>query len=423
MGMPFSWGFMVRIVVPLLLLLIQVVLYRRTVRWLRDAFPSRPALRNVARGVFLFFTLALAYVSFTRPQLAGSPAWFIYGGAYPFFIWFSATFLIGLVLLIAAIVKAPFTLPLWISKRIPSSRRKIEAIQARPAFQRFDMSRRVFLRRSMYGLTAASFAGTTYGMLVEKNDVEINETDFHIPHLPPELEGFTIALASDIHSSIYMTKDDMEVYARLITEMKADMITVVGDFVNGPVHEVYPFAEAFSTLHAPYGVYGVMGNHDFYNPDPDLVAKEVEGCGIKLLRNDKVIIEKNGARFYLIGVDDIGRSTNVPVKLDAALGWTPLSIPRILLCHRPYYLQEASEKGIDLMLSGHTHGGQVVLGQFGNVVIAPASLASRYVWGKYRIGNTHMYVSRGIGTVGLPIRLNCPPELTRITLRSGTPTA
>jgi predicted MPP superfamily phosphohydrolase len=373
--------------------------------------------------MFLLFNLALAYVVFTRPQLAGAPGWFIYAGAYPFYIWFSATFLIGLGLLIAMLVKAPFTIPLWIAKHIPASRRKIDAINARPSFQQFDASRRVFLRRGMYGLTAASFAGSAYGMLVETNDVEINDAEFHIPRLPPELDGFTIALASDIHSSVYMTKEDMVGYAQRINGMKTDMIAVVGDFVNGPIHEVYPFAEAFSTLHAPHGVYGVMGNHDFYNPDPDLVAKEVDDCGITLLRNDTITIEKNGATFYLIGVDDIGRANSATVKLDAALGSAPLKIPRILLCHRPYYLQEASEKNIDLMLSGHTHGGQVVLGQFGNLVIAPASLASRYIWGKYRIGNTQMYVSRGIGTVGLPIRLNCPPELTRITLRTVTPTA
>ena len=422
MGTSLSMGFIVfRIGLPLVLLFIQIVLYRRTMRWLRQTFPSRPVLRHTARGVFLLFNLSLAYVVFMHPQLGGAPAWFIYGAAYPFFIWHGATFFLGLGIFIATIVKAPFTVPFWISKRIPASRKKIEAIMAVPSFQQFDVSRRVFLRRSMYGLTAASFAGTAYGMLIEKNDVEVNDAEFFIPNLPQELDGFTIALASDIHSSLYMTKEDMQEYALRINDMKTDMIAVVGDFVNGAISEVYPFAEAFGSLSAPLGVYGVMGNHDFYNPDPDMVAKEVDGCGIKLLRDDKVIVEKNGAKFYLIGVDDVGRANTATVKLDAALRSTPLKIPRILLCHRPYYLPEASERNIDLMLSGHTHGGQVVLGQFGDLVIAPASLASRYVWGKYRIGDTHMYVSRGIGTVGLPIRLNCPPELTRITLRSAMP--
>jgi predicted MPP superfamily phosphohydrolase len=88
----------------------------------------------------------------------------------------------------------------------------------------------------------------------------------------------------------------------------------------------------------------------------------------------------------------------------------------ILLCHRPYYFPQAAERSIDLVLSGHTHGGQVVFGQVGDAILTPAALASRYVWGEYRIGKASMYVSRGIGTVGVPIRINCPPEITLLTL-------
>jgi hypothetical protein len=150
-----------------------------------------------------------------------------------------------------------------------------------------------------------------------------------------------------------------------------------------------------------------------------LVAREVNDCGVRLLVDDKTIIEKNGARFYLIGVDDIGRESSPETKIRTALGSVGSSLPRILLCHRPYFLPEASTLGIDLVLSGHTHGGQVVFGRLGDTVIAPASLVSKYVWGKYREGNSQMYVSRGIGTVGIPMRINCPPELTRIVLRSG----
>jgi len=186
--------------------------------------------------------------------------------------------------------------------------------------------------------------------------------------------------------------------------------------VNSQVSEVYPFAESFSNLRASHGVYGVMGNHDFYNHDPELVAREVDECGITLLRDDKTIVEKDGGQFYLIGVDDVGRANNAMVRMDEAIGYAPLKIPRILLCHRPYYLPQAAARKIDLVLSGHTHGGQVVLGRFGDVVLAPASLASHYIAGKYSFGTTNMYVSRGVGTVGLPIRLNCPPEITKITL-------
>jgi len=105
-----------------------------------------------------------------------------------------------------------------------------------------------------------------------------------------------------------------------------------------------------------------------------------------------------------------------------ALHGVPESMPRVLLSHRPYFIGEAGAAGVDLVLSGHTHGGQIVLGRIGDVTLTPAALASPYIWGKYRLGGTQMYVSRGIGTVGLPMRINCPPEITKITLRPAAPT-
>jgi hypothetical protein len=268
----------------------------------------------------------------------------------------------------------------------------------------------------MYGLTALSFGGSTYGLLVEKKSCEITTAEFAIPDLPPQLSGFTIALISDIHSSVFMGRSEMDRYVDVVNSLGADMIAVPGDFVNSLNEEVYPFAESFSGLRAPYGIYGVMGNHDFFALDPELVAREVDGCGVRLLRNEKVIIEKNGGQMCLLGIDDTGRPQRASERIETALGHTPPGIPKILLCHRPYFLQQAAEKSIHLVLSGHTHGGQLVFGQLGDTVLAPASLASRYIWGKYRINGTHMYVSRGIGTVGIPIRVNCPPEVTKITL-------
>jgi predicted MPP superfamily phosphohydrolase len=219
---------------------------------------------------------------------------------------------------------------------------------------------------------------------------------------------------------MFMSRNEMEKYVRLVNDLQTDLVVVVGDFVNGQVDEVYPFAEAFSNLKAPFGIYGVMGNHDFYTRDPELIAKKVDDCGVKLLRNDKTIIRSGDGAICLIGIDDTGIGSKAKSMMATAMKNAPTTIPKILLCHRPYFLPQASQSGIDLMLSGHTHGGQVVLGRFGSTTVAPASLASKYIWGKYREGNTSMYVSRGIGTVGLPFRINCPPEITRLILRSGS---
>jgi len=405
-----------RILLPLLLFSMQYMLYRRTKRWLQETRPNDKRYLTMARALFIVFNVAALYAMIQRPDLNESPGWFVYGGLYPYFIWHGATFFIGLIVTLTSLVKLPFKGVFWLVKR--TRKNQFAQLQANPAYQRFNESRRTFLRRSMYGLTAVSFGGSAYGLTVDKSDCEITEAEFPIQNLPEALDGFTIALIADIHSSIYMMRPEMEEYARLVNSLGADLIVVNGDFVNSTVEEVYPFAEAFGRLSAPYGIFGVMGNHEFYTTDPERVAREVNDCGIILLRDEKILVQRNGGQFYLIGVDDIGRSTSASVKLDVAIGQAPLPIPRILLCHRPYYLPQAARRNIDLMLSGHTHGGQVVLGRFGETVIAPASLVSRYVWGAYREGNAQMYVSRGIGTVGLPIRINCPPEITKITLRS-----
>jgi hypothetical protein len=410
-------GFIVfRILLPTVVLLIQFVLYRRTERWLNRTTPQRKSFRYIARALFILFNIAFLYAVMVRPTAQYPVPGFVQWGSYPFFFWHTGCFFVGLFLLISHLVRTPFKLGLWIARKIPATNKRITRLESTTSFQTFDGSRRKFLSRSMYGLTGVAFAGSAYGMLLEKHECDIIPVEFSFPHLPDTLDGFTIGLVSDIHSSIFMPKEEMDRYAALVNSLNADLIVVPGDFVNSDINEVYPFAEAFSVLKAPYGVYGVTGNHDFY-AGADFVSKKVDECGIKMLRDDKVVIDKNGGKFYLVGVDDVGFENRAPIKMDAALGSAPLEIPRILLCHRPYYLKQAATRNFDLVLSGHTHGGQVVLGRFGDLVIAPSRLASKYVWGKYHEGNTHMYVTSGIGTVGLPVRINCPPEITKITLR------
>jgi uncharacterized protein len=400
--------------------LVQYVLFRRVWNWLKTTRPTSRILRDTTIGLFAFFNILFLVIVLLRPHVVELPQWLEYAGMYPFYIWYGATFFLGVALLVATLVKLPFKAIIWISTRFSRVRAHLRLVKRKPAYQEFDSSRRVFLRRGMYTLTAASFAGTAYGALVERARPEATTAEFPIASLPPALDGFTIALASDVHSSIFMTKREMDGYVARLNSMKADLIVVTGDFVNSLTDEVYPFAESFSELKAPHGVYGVMGNHDFFASDPELVAREVNDCGVRLLRNDRVTISKAGAQFDLLGVDDTGHAERAAQLIQTARGTSGRHVPQVLLCHRPYFLPQAAEQNIDLMLSGHTHGGQIVLATFGRTMVTPAALASPYVWGKYRSGNTSMYVSRGIGTVGIPVRINCPPEITKIVLRSAS---
>lgn len=318
-----------------------------------------------------------------------------------------------------------------LAQRIPAESRLMAP--ARAGLQRLSTPRDETAPRRQFMRTAAlaatgyiASASTLSAMRSDESRTEIVKVK--VPGLPPALRGTTIGLISDIHSSVYMAREEMEAYRNQVNALKADIIVVDGDFINSKLREVYPFAEAFSGLSAPYGVYGVTGNHDYYPKDIETVAREIEQAGIKLLRNENVAIEKDGERFHLLGMDDIyiyevnpylanGRTESG--RIENLLKGVDEKSTKIFLCHKPYPFEEYSQLGVDLMLSGHTHGGQVVLAQMDNINLSFASLASRYVAGLYKARSNQraqLYVSRGVGTVGIPLRINCPPEVTKIVL-------
>ncbi len=407
-----------RLTLLVVILGLQWLVFHRSYRWAREAFPAKPWVRKSITGLFLLFNLAFVAVLLLRPRVVQFPVWFRDVGMYPFFIWYAATFLLGLLLLVAAIIRLPFQIAFWAARRFAVLRRQLDRLKGERRFQRFDASRRLFLRRSMQGISVAAFAGSAYGVLVGKEEHQVTSEEFEIAGLDPAFDGYTIGLVTDIHSSIFMTRREMDEYVGILNAMRPDLVVVGGDFVNGLTDEVYPFAESFSRLSAPHGAFGVMGNHDFYASDPEKVAAVVNEAGVRLLRNEGTVIRRGGASFRLLGIDDVSTAARASALMKRAFAGPPAAGPAILLSHRPYFLPQAADHQVDLVLSGHTHGGQVVFASFGHTVITPASLYSPYVAGAYRYGSTAMYVSRGIGTVGIPVRINCPPEITRIVLRT-----
>jgi len=406
-----------RLILALVLLVPQAYIFLRFRRWVNTRNRKLQRLRAPVYLLFALSNLLMIGVIATQPRPTNLSAWAIYSLVYPFLLWHSATFIIALVLLSAAIVKLPFALAWKGLLALRVTRPTIQSIREHPRAQAFDASRRVFLRRGVYGLTAASFGGTAYGMLIGRNACDMNEREILIKGLPQELSGLAIGLVTDVHSSLYMQKRDMDEYVRRMNDFGVDIVIVAGDLVNGNVNEVHPFAEAFSRLKAPMGVYGVLGNHDFYTQQPDKIARVAMEAGVRILRDESLVLKRNGSLIRIAGVDDAGTNQLAAQKMDVALKQEENRLPTVLVCHRPYFLEEAADRNVGLVLSGHTHGGQVVFGRMGGTTMTPAALYSPYVWGLYRKEQTQMYVSRGIGTVGVPIRINCPPELTRIVLR------
>jgi uncharacterized protein len=402
----------------LLLLGIQFFFYRELISS-ENQWTQRWWMRRTVQWLFLLFNLPLMFLMFGPPGWRGFnqlPGWLLAGTVYPLYLWHGSFVFLFLVVLIKEAVTLPVRGMRWL---LGKAHRPVPVPGGTPP-EKFDPRRRIFVGRGMTVLAGAAFTGAALGAW-GKDQFDVTELDVPIRNLPSGLEGFTIALASDIHSSVFMTLPTMERYVSAINSMEADCIAVTGDFVNSMVEEVYPFAEAFSRLRAPHGVYGVLGNHDYYTRNVDAVARAVNDCGIRILVNERVLIQKGKGKLFMLGVDDTGNRGRAAQWFDRAGLGAGEGIPKVLMCHRPYHFEQAAARKIDLTLSGHTHGGQVVLARIGRDVIAPARVASPYVAGLYSIGSSHMYVSRGIGTVGIPVRINCPPEITKMRLVRSAP--
>ncbi|MBZ0201732.1 MAG: metallophosphoesterase [Ignavibacteria bacterium] len=409
----------------IIIIALQGLVYYSFIKYLKTTRFYKPSHRWWVLAPFVIFNLSALVISLVWGRSFMPPEWFKYLGLYPYYVWMAATFLISLWLLAGKIIKLPFQIPVWIAKLIKPLREKINAFKNRKAVKTIDLSRRKFVRYTTMGLSAYAFTGAAYGIL-RHDAYKIEHKEIKIDNLPPELRGTTVTLISDIHAGQYMNEKEMREYADVINELGSDIICIPGDFVNFDSRDIHALTAAFRDLKAKYGVYGSLGNHDFFQ-DADYVSKGIMNeSPIQLLRNQHRKINIKGKDLYLMGVDDTRGSG---AQMDAVinyyeqveLGASALNqgfndSPKILLCHKPYGFDALAQKNIDLVLAGHTHGGQVVPIKFGNFNLSFAASVSKYIEGLYKIGKSNMYVSRGIGSVGLPIRINCPPEITKITL-------
>jgi len=238
--------------------------------------------------------------------------------------------------------------------------------------------------------------------------------EVRLPRWPRALDGFRIVQISDIH--IGPLRDRR--FARHLTErvnaLGPDLVAVTGDLVDGSARLLADEVAPFGGLRARHGAFFVTGNHDHYsgaNAWVDVVGR----LGLTVLRNRSVRIEQDGAAFTLAGVDDHrgGFGDGQREDLPAALAGRDPALPVVLLAHDPSTFKRASQSGVDLQLSGHTHGGQIW--PFKHLV----RLATPFVAGRYSVGGSELYVSRGTGFWGPPMRLFSPAEITELTLRAG----
>jgi predicted MPP superfamily phosphohydrolase len=284
------------------------------------------------------------------------------------------------------------------------------------AEQKTHVTRRNFLRGA--GIAAAGLA--LYSGEIARHEISIESRDLALAKLPEAFRGYRIAQISDIHYDEYTEPWFVRRVVGEVNRLAPDLVLLTGDYIsNTPLGQQFAgeamlrCAKALRELTCPLS-YAVMGNHDSIL-GPPLIRQGLAMALIPLLFNQHIAIERNGQRLWLAGVADT--ITNMP-DLDLAIPERPDG-PVLLLCHEPDYADNvlAHPRGalVDVMLAGHSHGGQVRLPIVG--ALHRVEGGRKYVEDLFRLGGMQLYVNRGIGTVGLPFRLNCPPEITLFTLR------
>ncbi|MEK6281459.1 MAG: metallophosphoesterase [Acidobacteriota bacterium] len=262
------------------------------------------------------------------------------------------------------------------------------------------------LRTLALNLTAAARSALT-----EPYRLTIEHTQIYLRRLPRALDGFRIVQLSDIHHSPFTSRQQIERAVQTASGLQPDIIALTGDYISKEREYAAPCAELLGKLRARHGVYAVLGNHDHWT-DAALITDLFRAEGITVLINQGMRFEKNGAAFWLAGVDD----TMVGLEdLPLALAGSSEDEMKLLLAHNPIILRRAAREGVDLVLSGHTHGGQVKLIADRNATGRPRR---RVLKGLGSEGETQIYVTRGLGTVVLPVRFGCPPEVSLLELRT-----
>ena len=261
------------------------------------------------------------------------------------------------------------------------------------------------------------------GAILEPNRPQLVRLEIPLARLPVAFDGFTIVQLSDFHYDPYLSVHAIRAAVDMANQLHPDLIVLTGDFVTLPVLpdlldlrrstalDADPCAQLLTPLRAREGRFCVLGNHDV-SSNAHLVTEILSFYELPVLNNRAVAIERSGARLWIAGMDDY---LNGDGDVGLALQGIPASEPVVMLVHEPDVAKHVIKYPVDLQLSGHSHGGQIWFPGCGPVWLPP--LARKYPRGLYQLGSLTLYTNIGLGTIRVPIRLNCPPEVTLFTLR------
>ncbi len=281
------------------------------------------------------------------------------------------------------------------------------------------LTRRQFLKRAgllaLGGMVAGS-GGWEYMTAVEPGWLDVQPVTLTLPRLAPAFDGYRVVQFSDIHMSSWMTRARLAEVVGVVNAQGADLIAMTGDFVSNLSDEIaQDLIAVLGTLRAPDGAVAVLGNHDHWN-DADVIHRVIKESGMVDLTNTVHTLQRGSTPLHLAGVDDIWEKHD---RLDDVLTRLPQEGAAILLAHEPDFADTSAATGrFDLQLSGHSHGGQVIMPLVGPIHLP--YLGQKYPLGRYQVGTMIQYTNRGVGMIQPRVRFNCRPEITVFTLRAGT---
>jgi uncharacterized protein len=389
------------VVLSAVLSLMHLYLWKRLIR--DTTTPGRPRWILTA-ALFALGALLVAALILPRVIAPAESAWF----AWPGYVWFGLAVYLFLILLLFE----PVRLALWGWARRPPA-------PAEPEVENHSatttLNRRLFLARASAAAAGAASVGFVgFGAATALGPPDLLRVPVRLRNLDPAFTGFRIAVVSDIHLGPLSGRAHTERIVAMINETSPDLVAIVGDVVDGTVAQLGPAAEPLRDLASREGTFFVTGNHEYFVDDTFEWLRELERLGAQLLRNENTQIRRGATVLNLAGVNDVtGESHSDAPDLDSALAGLDSGGPTVLLAHQPVFVAEAAARGVDLQLSGHTHGGQ--MWPFHYIVrAAQPSLA-----GLSTVDDTQLYVTRGAGFWGPPVRVGARPDISVLTLHGG----
>lgn len=404
-----------------LLIASQVFWFRRARRLVQE---RRKAWQRWLLGIPLYGWFLLMAIVF----LAAPLRWALFGDVpvllslfmlfrqpvvmVPIGLWLTASLLSFLLM---GLVRSP----LWLRQAL---RRRGSPTVPAASPNRVDPERRYFLQTATYAAGALPFVLMGYGFLAGRQRYTVEEVTVPITGLPTALDGLRLLQLTDVHASAYMPVKEVARIVGLARELKPDLVFHTGDFITSRGDPLEEAIAELSRVPARYGAFGCLGNHEIYADAEETATELFARRDVRLLRGQNAILEIEGAKLNLIGVDYQRQPRGLSPEQWANYflpGVAQLVRPEavnVLLSHNPNPFLRAAQVGIQLTLAGHTHGGQVQV-EILDSRWSPARFITPFISGLYERNGNQLYVSRGLGTIAAPVRLNAPPEITLLILR------